>query len=381
MKRKIKILFLIDYLYGFSGGGTETHLSYLAHLLDKKKFECLIVAFDTGDAPITRKIISYGIDIVHVPVGKIYAINAFFQAIVLARLVKTYQADIVQTFHFKSDTYGAFVVKLAGCKNIISSRRDIGDKKERWHFWLNRVANRYIKGFIVVANMVGTIVKQKEYIPASKLKTIYNGVDTVKFVPPSAAQRVETRSALRIKESDFVLGMVAVFRQEKNHDVLIKGFEDALKSVSNIKLLLVGGGELFEYYKEYCQHHGLSGKVIFTGATSNVQKFLPAFDAACLVPGSNEGFSNSILEKMATGLPLIVTDVGGNAEAVVNGYNGFVIPPDNSQKLTESLIYLADHPSERKEMGRRSVERVRKMFTLTDMIKAHEKLYESILAS
>ena len=65
--------------------------------------------------------------------------------------------------------------------------------------------------------------------------------------------------------------------------------------------------------------------------------------------------------------------------SVVDAYNGFVIPPSNSQKLTEALLYLAEHPGERKEMGRRSVARVRDMFTLERMVKAHEELYESVL--
>jgi glycosyltransferase involved in cell wall biosynthesis len=127
-------------------------------------------------------------------------------------------------------------------------------------------------------------------------------------------------------------------------------------------------------------HAEISNNVIFTGQVADVRSYLRALDVACLVPGGNEGFSNSIIEKMAMGLPLVVSDVGGNAEAVVDGYNGFVIPPNNSEKLTEALLYLAEHPGERKEMGRRSVARVRDMFTLDGMIKAYEELYESIMA-
>ena len=147
MKKKIKILYFIDYLYGFSGGGTEIHLSYLTRLLDRNKFECLIVAFDTDDTPITRRIKSHGTGIVHVPVEKIYTVNALRQAIVLARLIKNYQPDIVQTFHFKSDTYGVMIARLLGCHAILSSKRDLGLNKRKYHMITNRIINKLLEKY------------------------------------------------------------------------------------------------------------------------------------------------------------------------------------------------------------------------------------------
>ncbi len=180
--------------------------------------------------------------------------------------------------------------------------------------------NRFIDNYIVVADMVGKVVSVKEKVPNEKIQTIYNGVDINYYKPPLPEEYFAARRESGIVDDDFVIGMVAVFRPEKNHDILLEGFRKALRFCENIKLIAVGGGPLLDYYRTYCDKIGIADKVIFTDATSDVRKYLASLDIACLVPGSNEGFSNAILEKMAMGLPLVVTDVGGNAEAVLDGY-------------------------------------------------------------
>jgi len=377
MKKKINILYIIDYLHGH--GGTEKHLTYLVEMLDKKKYNLYIISFDLGQTNITEKIKSSGVPLIHFPVGKYYTINAFKMAFELRRFIKNKEIDIVQTFHIKSDFYGAIVARLSGVTRIISSKRDVGDLKSKWHFFLNRLVRIITSRYIVVSEAVGKVVLEKEKAQKGKLSVIYNGVDLNYFFSSESIDIARYRKKLGISSNDFVLVTVAWMRPEKNYNVLFSAFEHVMGKIKEIKLIIVGAGPLLKFYKNYVRRNGLEKKVIFVGSTNDVRPFLQVADVACLVPGGNEGFSNSVIEKMAMGLPLIVSDVGGNAEAVVDGYNGFVIPPNNSEKLAESLIYLAEHPDERRKMGFRSAQRVRKMFTLERMIKAHEELYESLL--
>ncbi len=377
MSDKINILYIIDFL--LNRGGTERHLINLLQLLNSERYNCYIVAFHTAKTEVTDEIKAMDIPVIHIPVGRYYTLNAVKRAFELRRIINNRQIDIVQTFHIKSDFYGAVVAYLSGVKYIISSKRDVGDLKSDFHFFLNKLVRRITKRYIVVAKAVGEIVKRREGVPADKMEVIYNGVDLNKFRPPGAAELHKSKAKLGLSESDFIVGTVAMMRPEKNHDVLLRAFEQSLTKINGMKLVIVGGGLLFEFYNNYVQQKGLEKHVIFTGFVDDVRPYLRAFDVACLVPGSNEGFSNSIIEKMAMGLPLVVSDVGGNAEAVVDGYNGFVIPSDNSDRLTEALVYLAKHPEERKEMGARSVQRVRDLFTLEGMVTAHEQLYESIM--
>jgi len=379
LSNKINILYINDYLY--ARGGTERHLLYLLKLLNSERYNCCVVAFDMGDTKFVDEINAIGVPVIHIPVGRYYTLNAVKRAFELRGVIKSRKIDIVQTFHFKSDFYGAVVAYLSGVKYIISSKRDVGDLKSDLHFFLTKLVRRITKRYIVVAKAVGEVVKKREGVPVDKMEVIYNGVDLNIFRSPDAAERHKSKAKLGLSESDFVVGTVAMMRPEKNHDVLLQSFEQALTIINGIKLVIVGGGPLFEFYNNYVQQKGLDKHVILTGPVDDVRLYLRAFDVACLIPGGNEGFSNSIIEKMAMGLPLVVTDVGGNAEAVVDGYNGFVIPPDNSDRLTEALEYLANHSEERKEMGAKSAQRVRNLFTLEGMVTAHEKLYESIIVS
>ena len=153
----------------------------------------------------------------------------------------------------------------------------------------------------------------------------------------------------------------------------------ASKAIPNLKLIAVGGGSLLEHFRARYGNIKDGPEIIFTNAVSNVKDYLAIMDVGCLVPRSNEGFSNSVLEKMAMGLPLIVTDVGGNAEAVIHQQNGMVIPPDNSVAFSMALIHMHSDPAARLKMGESSRQRVEKQFTLSQMCKAHERLYLSVL--
>ncbi|WP_163337115.1 glycosyltransferase [Desulfopila sp. IMCC35008] len=378
--QQINILYLIDHFH--RAGGTENHLARLVTSLDRSTFNCTVVTFDFADNPCSDLIKDSGIEFLHIPVGRYYTFDALKKAVLLSRIIREKKIDIVQTFHIKSDFYGTIVARMSGITNIISSKRDTGDLKSPWHLFLNKLVSWIPRTFIVVAEEVGRVVVKKEGVASNKLLTIYNGIDRQKFNVPSDKEKQAAKSWLGFSDTDFVVGTVAWLRPEKNY----QGFFDAVKKASekipNLKAVAVGGdgdGSQLEFFKQYVSRAGITDRVLFAGQVHDVRPFLKSFDVACLVPSGNEGFSNSIIEKMAMGLPVVVSDVGGNSEAVEDGYNGFVLSENNSGMLAKALIFLAEHPDERKEMGIRSTQRVKELFTLEGMIEAHEKLYKAIM--
>ena len=376
LPRKINILFIIDLLWDV--GGTENHLYYLVKYLNKERFNCQIVTFDLRE-DFVKKIRDENIIVHHIPVRRLYTLNAFLMAFKLRENIKKSKIDIVQTFHFKSDTYGALISKLSGVKHIISSRRDIGNTKKKVHFHINKICNRFIDQFITVCEKVGDRITEDENVPKSKQKTIYNGVDLKKFRPPTEKEIESYKKELGISVNDFVVGTVAQFRPEKNYNIFLKAIKKVKGTVRNLKVIAIGSGETMEASRKYCMDNGLNDIVFFAGQINDIGKYISVMDVSCLVPGSNEGFSNSILEKMAMSKPLVVTDIGGNAEAVVDGENGIVIPPLDSQKLADAIVHLYKNPSIREKMGRKSRERVEKLFTLEQMIRAYEEFYEQVM--
>ena len=376
---KIKILFVIDYFH--RTGGTEKHLALLVQHLPRDRFDCTIVAFDLGQSALIEQIRQSGVAVIHVPVGREYTPNAMWQASQLARIVRKGAFDIVQTFHQKSDTYGAIVAKLSGARHIVSSKRDVAEFKKPWQFFLNRRLRPLFERYIVVADAVGDVIAAKEGVERWRITRIYNGVDAAKFSPPSRDQVVSAKSRLGFAPDDFVVGMVAGFRPEKNYDVFFAAVAKALQVIPALKVVVVGGGPLLEQFRADYQSERATGKIVFAGDVVDVSGHLRAMDVGCLIPGSNEGFSNAVLEKMAMGLPLIVTDVGGNAEAVLHRQNGLVIAPGDSVAFYEALLQMHSNAAQREEMGRKSRSFVEQKFTLQRMCQEHERLYSSIASA
>lgn len=376
--KKINILFIIDYLH--DSGGTETHLAHLATRLNRKQFNCSIVTFSLGEGALSQGIREAGVNLTEIPVARYYTSHAWRQGWRLSRLIKERQIDIVQTFHIKSDCYGALVAKLSGVAAIVSSKRDIGDLKNPWHFFLNRLARPIVNRYIVVAGAVGEVVKKKERVAPKKMVTIYNGVDLAHFSPPSPAERLEARATLGFQTDDFVVGTVAWLRPEKNYPFFFQALASLKKKIPELKVVVVGGGDFAEQFKDEFAWQGGVPWITFAGHVQDVRPFLRPLDVACLVPGQNEGFSNAILEKMAMGLPLVATDVGGNAEAVLDGYNGLLIPPNNVDAIANSLLALYHAPERRKMMGHCSRARIEEKFSLDQMLYQHEALYHALMA-
>lgn len=375
-KRKINILYIIDQLKG--GGGTERHLVRLATLLDKKRFNTAVSFFEGASGVLHEEIRKHGIPVEDINLSRIYSPMALIQGIRLAGFIRENNIDIVQTFHFKSDTFGVFVSRLAGVPKIISSRRDTGDLKKPRQIFLNKLMDRFINRFIMVCNTVGRKVHEREGVPKHKAVTIYNGVDIKRFSHDSADRVQSMREKLGYAEDDFVVGISAIFRPEKAYNVFFEGIERVLPSIKSLKVLVLGFGPTKEYFESYCSKGPLKNIVNFMGFVEDVEKFLPLMDVFCLVPNKNEGFSNAILEAMAAGRPVIASDVGGNAEAVVHNETGIIIPPDDPDRLSQAILELYNNSEKRLRMGQRARERAADSFSLEKMIKEHERFYEAV---
>jgi glycosyltransferase involved in cell wall biosynthesis len=373
----IAILFLIDYFH--RTGGTEKHLAQLIAGLSPQQFRATVVAFDLGENPLLDELRRRGIPIIHLPVGREYVPNALRQAWRLSRLVRRQRFDIVQTYHQKSDTFGALVVWLAGARHLISSKRDTGDLRKPLHRFLNRRLQGLFERFIMVADGVRKVVVARDHLPPDRVVTIYNGVDADWFLPPTAEQRQAARRRLGLESGEAVVGMVAGFRPEKNHDVFFAGAERALAAVPNLRVLAVGAGELLESFRSRLADSPLGARTLFAGEVADVRPWLWAMDVGCLTPGSNEGFSNAVIEQMAVGLPMIVTDVGGNAEAVVNGETGLVIPPGDPGAVAAALTSVFADPARLQSMGRAARRRVEEHFSLQRMCAAHTQQYAALV--
>ncbi|HUQ10527.1 MAG TPA: glycosyltransferase [Steroidobacteraceae bacterium] len=374
--RKIRILFLIDY-WGLPGG-TERHLAYLLKNLDRDAFECRVVVFNYLPNVLVDEARASGIEVQPISVDQYYTPRAVRQAGVLRKYIRDHGIDIVQSFHFKSDVYGAVVARLSGVRHFVASKRDAADYKNGLHFFLHRLVRPITQHYIAVSKVVADVVARKEGVPAERMSIIYNGVDLERFAVPDAATRSAARAALGLTPEHFVIGMSAAFRPEKDHALLLQTFREFHRRQPATRLVLIGAGPLLEHYRKEVSESDLAGLVTFTGPMNDVRPPMHALDIAVLIPSMNEGFSNSIIEKMAMGLPLVVTRIGGNAEAVEDGATGFVIPPRDQTALLDAMAKLHDDAGLRSRLGAAARRRAEDSFSLSQMIRRHESLYRSL---
>ncbi|MDX1389645.1 MAG: glycosyltransferase, partial [Acidobacteriota bacterium] len=311
--RKTRILLLIDILYAPNCmGGTERHVYQLASRLDRERFEVFVARFDPRDGLAAEKIRESGVDVHTIPVGRYYTLNAFRRAVDLAALIRKNRIDVVQTFHFKSDTYGVLVAKLSGAPVIVSSRRDMGDLRNPVQTTLIRITDRLVDRFLVNADAIKERMIDEEDLDPEKITTIYNGIDLDVFGSANG-NGVSVREQLGVPPSAFLLGYIAHFRPEKGHHVIFEALRSLKKEIPDVRLLLVGDGPRANrrHLETLVAQMDLTSNVLFLGAVGEVQKYIPAMDVMCFVPTENEGLSNAIIETMAMERPVVATDVGG----------------------------------------------------------------------
>jgi glycosyltransferase involved in cell wall biosynthesis len=205
---------------------------------------------------------------------------------------------------------------------------------------------------------------------------LYNGVDIDYFSVGRLSNMEEVMAKYGISYTDYVVGTVAALRPEKNIDGLIKMFLLLKKKISNAKLLIVGDGLLMSELKHLASENGLTNAVIFVGAVTDVRPYLGIMDVFVLNSTVVETFSNAALEAMAMSLPVVLTDVGGAREMIVDGESGFLVEPSNEGELLRALIKLEDS-SRRKEFSLAARSRVASVYSNDKAISEYIKIISS----
>jgi glycosyltransferase involved in cell wall biosynthesis len=212
---------------------------------------------------------------------------------------------------------------------------------------------------------------------AKRVVTIQNGISTDRFRPPTLAERSKQRKLFGIDEKDTVLVKVGRLAPEKNHAWLIRTLAEMLRSgaleTSSMRLVVIGEGPQSENLKALAVELGIGDIVIFAGGMRDITSTLAIADVGVLVSNSIETFSHAALELMCSGLPMVMTDIGGASEIIVDGETGFLIPVGDTPRLQEALQSLHD-PELRQKMGTAARARVLEHFAYDMMLARYEAL-------
>lgn len=217
-------------------------------------------------------------------------------------------------------------------------------------------------------------------VPESRVTRIYNGVDTQTFSPVESA-----RTALPVAgfapSGTVVIGTVGRMQEVKDQLTLVHAFLRMIDAIPNgrerLRLVMIGDGPLRKKAAELLEQAGASDLAWLPGARNDVAQLLRALDVFVL-PSLAEGISNTILEAMASGLPVVATRVGGNAELVKEGETGMLAPPGEPAALAEVLRQYVDDADLRRRHGGAARARTERKFSLDAMVHRYMAVYDEL---
>lgn len=370
------VLQLID---SFDQGGSEHQAVQLTRLLKESGRYDVHVACLSKRGTLRSQLENIGFtDIPEFPLTSFYDSNAVAKVRQFATMLKNLRIDVIHTHDFYTNIFGMAGGALARVPVRIASRRESSKRASHKRF-VERGAYRLAN--MVIANC--EVVRQQlivEGVPPGKVLTIHNGLEQGCFTESTADREAALkRFGLPTERFRFVTS-VANLRPVKDYPTFLRSAAEVQRKIPNSAFLIAGEGELLDSLRSLAQELGIEERVFFLGRCDSTPELL-ALSEVCVLSSQSEGFSNSILEYMAAGRPVVVTDVGGAREAVVNGENGYLVPAGDHQKMAECIISLLAEPERARAMGERGRLAAREKFSSDVRLHKTEALYEQLLAS
>jgi len=369
------VLFIIDELCRL--GGAERILLRLIRLLPPEKYRASLVTFRL-DPEVFH---DFPCPFHFLPLRRTYDFNALEMGLKLRKLIRSENIAIAHTFFETSDLWAGPIARFSGVPILISSRRDLGILRASKHHLAYRFVNRFFDRVLAVSQEVRNYCIVEDGLPPEKVLTLYNGIELDQIASRDSA--AVSRASLGCVEASHLIITAANIRRVKGLDVLVRAAAIVQREFPRAIFLIVGGILEPEYARELeelTRSLALPDTVKFLGARKDVMPLLAISDVFCL-PSRSEGFSNALVEAMASGLPCVATRVGGNAEALADGQSGFIVDSDAPQAMAERILILLRDPELRRRMGQRGKETVESRFSAHSMITQLVGVYDELLAS
>lgn len=371
---------VVHIIYALGTGGLENGLVNIINRSPADRYRHVIVCL-TGATNFSKRITVPGVEVIQLNKKPGQDWSVYFR---LLKTLFSLRPDIVHTRNLASLEMQALTLLLPGVKRVHGEHgRDIYDLDgtNKKYNLLRKILRPFIHRYIAVSKDLERWLKGTINVPDAKLRQIYNGVDSEKF-------HLRQQSKTDITSDDFlqhasiIVGTVGRIAEVKNQKLLVDGIRFLIQKRPELKaclrLVLVGDGPLYSSLKDYVTDIGLSDLVWMTGDRDDVPELMQLMDIFVL-PSLAEGISNTVLEAMATGLPVIATNVGGNPELISEGENGRLVKVGDEQGLAEAIGELVDNPGLRAEMGKKGMDQVKSIFNWQRAVSEYLGVYDELL--
>jgi len=376
---KAAVLQLID---SFNQGGSERQALQLTRLLAQSgKFEVHLAALSpAGSLRATIEDLDLG-EIPSFPLNNFYDANAVRQLSRFVQWLKTARISVLHTHDFYTNVFGMTAGALARLPVRIASMRETAGMRTSTQKRVQRVAYSLAHHVVGNSNAVREVLITEGLSP-EKVSVVYNGLDLRRLVPQTSS-RSEALALLGLQgETDpprRFISIVANMRLDvKDHPMFLRAARRVVEAVPEASFLLAGEGELTDSLRSLARELGIQDSTHFLGRCEKVAELLSVSEI-CVLSSKAEGFSNSILEYMAAGRPVVATDVGGAAELIREGETGYLVPAGDDEMMAARLISLLRDPNRSQMMGAEGRRIVEEQFSCEAQLARTEDLYERLL--
>ncbi len=374
------VLQLID---SFHQGGSERQALQLTRLLHASgRFDVRLASLNP-DGVLRNDIEDLQLgEVPSFPLTAFYNANGIEQLKRFVTFLKANKIDVLHTHDFYTNIFGMTAGALARVPARVASMRETGGMRTRNQLRLQRITYSFAHSVVANSESVRRELL-KQGVPANKTTVIYNGIDLSRVNLSNSRTRSQSFAEIGLPTSlngeHKCVTLVANMRHDvKDYPMFLRAAKKVREAVPKSVFLLAGEGELMPSLQSLAVELGIENDTYFLGRCEALADLLNVSDV-CVLSSKAEGFSNSILEYMAAGRPVVATDVGGASEAIVEGRTGHLVPTGNDELMGQRIIELLNNDS-LMQMGAAGKEIAAERFSLEAQLKRTEELYDRLLA-
>jgi len=362
-------------------GGAETQLVQLGRLLlEHDRYNVRMACLETVGALYPEATRLFG-EIQEFPLNSFYDRNMLTQTRRFAAHLREQHIDVIHTEGFYTNIFGMLGATLARTPARIAFRGETGELRTDAQKRVERFSYRLAHVVHANSEAVRRLLIE-EGVSAGKIEVVYNGLDMARVNVPEGARREDLLAALSLPPAPrrrFVSIVANMRHAVKDQATFLRAARRVRAAVPDAAFILAGEGELTGSLRALAAELGLGGVAHFIGRCERVAELLALSDA-CVLSSKAEGFSNSILEYMAAGRPVVATDVGGAREVIIEGETGYLVSAGDDEAMAARLIALLTDEERARRMGARGREIVEQKFSAAAQLANTESLYERALA-
>lgn len=377
----IRLVLLIPTL---DRSGAEKQLTLLATRLPRDEFDVHVVALTRG-GPYTELLREREIPLTILDKRQKLDVGAWKR---LRSTLTKLQPDILHTWLFAANAYGRLAVTPSQPTKVIVSERCVDSWKAGWQLWLDRRLISRTDRLVGNSQSVVDFYVQQGF-PADRTTVIYNGVDLPRHIESETAdfpssetgtshQRLELCRELGLPEVAKLVGFVGRLAKQKRIKDLLWAMQVLRQADERAHLLLVGDGPERTELQQFARDVECTEHVHFLGHRVDADRIIAALDVFWLA-SDFEGLSNSLMEAMAAGVPVVASNIPPNRELVTHGNEGYLVDVGDGMGFAQFAKKLIDDPKLGQQLGAAGRSRIQSDFSVQKMVDAHITLYRDLL--